>query len=251
MCRYGAAQAVGDISITLFACAAAQYQPCADRAGDDPVCTGLHRGRSGAFPMSGLGAQPPSPKLGQRCSTTHRPMLPGAPRLAIFPGLAITLAVPGLNMLGDGLRDVLDPRVGRQRQTKPLLEMDNMSVELPIGLKVADIVSGYHADAQSRRTPWRSGRIRQRRVDHRPCRHGGCPTRTRARRHAAADCASMGRTCRSPAGSRTCRMRGRRMAMTFQEPMTALNLVKTIGAQIAELIRSPTLGCESRADARA
>ncbi|MCY1251214.1 Glutathione transport system permease protein GsiD [compost metagenome] len=38
-----------------------------------------------------------------------------APWLAIFPGLAITFAVLGLNLLGDGLRDLLDPRVRRQR----------------------------------------------------------------------------------------------------------------------------------------
>jgi peptide/nickel transport system permease protein len=38
-----------------------------------------------------------------------------APHLAIFPGLAITFAVLGLNMLGDGLRDILDPRVRRER----------------------------------------------------------------------------------------------------------------------------------------
>jgi peptide/nickel transport system permease protein len=38
-----------------------------------------------------------------------------APRLAIAPGLAIALAVLGLNLLGDGLRDLLDPRMARRR----------------------------------------------------------------------------------------------------------------------------------------
>jgi peptide/nickel transport system permease protein len=38
-----------------------------------------------------------------------------APRLAVFPGLAIMLAVLGLNLLGDGLRDLLDPRLARAR----------------------------------------------------------------------------------------------------------------------------------------
>jgi peptide/nickel transport system permease protein len=38
-----------------------------------------------------------------------------APRLAIFPGLAIAVAVLGLNLLGDGLRDVLDPKLTRAR----------------------------------------------------------------------------------------------------------------------------------------
>jgi peptide/nickel transport system permease protein len=38
-----------------------------------------------------------------------------APLLAIWPGLAIALAVLGLNLLGDGLRDLLDPRLARSR----------------------------------------------------------------------------------------------------------------------------------------
>jgi len=38
-----------------------------------------------------------------------------APQLAIFPGAAIALSVLGLNLLGDGLRDLLDPRLARKR----------------------------------------------------------------------------------------------------------------------------------------
>jgi peptide/nickel transport system permease protein len=42
-------------------------------------------------------------------------MLFSAPQLALWPGLAIALAVLGLNLMGDGLRDLLDPRLARQR----------------------------------------------------------------------------------------------------------------------------------------
>jgi peptide/nickel transport system permease protein len=38
-----------------------------------------------------------------------------APLLAVFPGIAIAIAVLGLNLLGDGLRDLLDPRLARAR----------------------------------------------------------------------------------------------------------------------------------------
>jgi peptide/nickel transport system permease protein len=38
-----------------------------------------------------------------------------APRLAVFPGLAVALSVLGLNLLGDGLRDALDPRLRARR----------------------------------------------------------------------------------------------------------------------------------------
>ncbi|AIJ55986.1 hypothetical protein C086_02675 [Brucella abortus F6/05-3] len=62
----------------------------------------------------GLGTQPPSPSWGKMLNDAQT-YIYDAPWLAIFLGLAITLAVLGLNMLGDGLRDVLDPRVRRQR----------------------------------------------------------------------------------------------------------------------------------------
>lgn len=58
----------------------------------------------------GLGIQPPTPSWGQMAST-GRKYAEGAPWLAIFPGIAITLAVFGFSLLGDALRDVLDPRL--------------------------------------------------------------------------------------------------------------------------------------------
>ncbi|MBX8802127.1 ABC transporter permease [Ochrobactrum sp. MR28] len=62
----------------------------------------------------GLGTQPPSPSWGKMLNDAQT-YIYDAPHLAIFPGLAITFAVLGLNMLGDGLRDILDPRVRRER----------------------------------------------------------------------------------------------------------------------------------------
>lgn len=61
----------------------------------------------------GLGAQPPIPSWG-RMLADARTMLTIAPHLALFPGLAITAAVFGLNLLGDGLRDWLDPKLRRE-----------------------------------------------------------------------------------------------------------------------------------------
>ncbi len=61
----------------------------------------------------GLGTQPPAPSWGKMLNDAQT-FIYDAPWLAIFPGLAITFAVLGLNMLGDGLRDLLDPRLRRQ-----------------------------------------------------------------------------------------------------------------------------------------
>jgi peptide/nickel transport system permease protein len=60
----------------------------------------------------GLGAQPPTPEWGTMLSKA-RDFLRVAPHVSIFPGITIMLTVLGLNLLGDGLRDVLDPRTGR------------------------------------------------------------------------------------------------------------------------------------------
>ncbi|MEM9207224.1 MAG: ABC transporter permease [Pseudomonadota bacterium] len=62
----------------------------------------------------GLGTQPPNPSWGRMLNEAQT-MMAFAPHLAIFPGVAIVLAVLGLNLLGDGLRDVLDPRLRRLR----------------------------------------------------------------------------------------------------------------------------------------
>jgi peptide/nickel transport system permease protein len=58
----------------------------------------------------GLGTQPPEPSWGGMLSGA-RTYMELAPWLAIFPGAAIMAVVLGFNFLGDGLRDVLDPRL--------------------------------------------------------------------------------------------------------------------------------------------
>ena len=60
----------------------------------------------------GIGAQPPTPEWGVTIAES-RQYLPDAWWYATFPGLAIFLVVMGFNMLGDGLRDILDPRIRR------------------------------------------------------------------------------------------------------------------------------------------
>ena len=58
----------------------------------------------------GLGVQPPSPEWGAMLSNARAYMIT-APHVATVPGLAIMLVVLGFNLLGDGLRDALDPRL--------------------------------------------------------------------------------------------------------------------------------------------
>ena len=62
----------------------------------------------------GLGAQPPVPSWGRMLRDAQTYIFQ-APELALWPGLAVALVVLGLNMLGDGLRDLLDPRLRLMR----------------------------------------------------------------------------------------------------------------------------------------
>ena len=69
-----------------------------------------------ALSFLGLGTPPPTPTWGAMLSGEGRRNLETAPYLAIFPGLAISIVVLAFNMLGDALRDILDPRL-RSRST--------------------------------------------------------------------------------------------------------------------------------------
>lgn len=68
-----------------------------------------------ALGFLGLGAQPPTPEWGTMLSK-GRLYLRVAPHVTTFPGLAIVITVLGFNLLGDGLRDALDPRMIRVRR---------------------------------------------------------------------------------------------------------------------------------------
>ncbi|MGH7277103.1 MAG: ABC transporter permease, partial [Candidatus Rokuibacteriota bacterium] len=64
-----------------------------------------------ALSFLGYGVPPPYPSWGSMLSGSGRTYMYKAPWMAIWPGVAISLAVFGFNMLGDALRDVLDPRL--------------------------------------------------------------------------------------------------------------------------------------------
>ncbi len=67
-----------------------------------------------ALSYLGIGSQPPQPSWGRMLNEAQLQMYKNA-WLAIYPGIAIAVSVLGLNLLGDGLRDLTDPRLVRQR----------------------------------------------------------------------------------------------------------------------------------------
>jgi peptide/nickel transport system permease protein len=68
-----------------------------------------------ALAYVGLGAQPPTPSWGKMLADSQT-LVMLAPHLALIPGFAIVLTVLGLNLMGDGLRDIFDPRLQRSRR---------------------------------------------------------------------------------------------------------------------------------------
>ena len=65
-----------------------------------------------ALSFIGLGAQPPTAEWGSMIAL-ERTLMTTSPHLIIFPGIAIVVTVLAFNLLGDGLRDALDPRLHR------------------------------------------------------------------------------------------------------------------------------------------
>jgi ABC-type dipeptide/oligopeptide/nickel transport system permease subunit len=76
------------------------------------ICTAILD--AAALSFLGLGAQPPTPEWGQMLSEARNYVF-SAPHLVFYPGIAIMLTVLGFNLFGDGLRDVLDPRLTRSQ----------------------------------------------------------------------------------------------------------------------------------------
>ena len=81
-----------------------------------------------ALSYLGLGTQPPTPSWGRMLNEAQTQLFQ-APQLAVYPGVAIALTVLGLNLMGDGLRDMFDPRLIRSRAGKspaaPAASADN------------------------------------------------------------------------------------------------------------------------------
>ena len=74
-----------------------------------PACVAAAIIAEASLSFLGLGQQPPAPSWGSMLNSAQR-FLTTAPWMAVWPGLAIFLTVLSFNLLGDGLRDALDPK---------------------------------------------------------------------------------------------------------------------------------------------
>jgi len=99
----------------------------------------------------GLGAQPPTADLGSMLGS-GREFLTTAPHVAILPGLVILLLVVGINLLGDGVRDLLDPRLkgesGAGSPTPTVVEGGEPQPGSGALLRVLDLSTRFHQDGR-------------------------------------------------------------------------------------------------------
>ncbi|MEV0893108.1 dipeptide ABC transporter ATP-binding protein [Promicromonospora sp. NPDC050262] len=197
----------------------------------------------------GLGTPPPTPSWGRMLQESQQ-FLGVADHLAIVPGVAIAVAVLGFNLLGDGLRDVLDPRLASTgpaaehvavdagtgvrhepdgTAAEPALDLRGLTVRTQSGRALLSDLSlrvaagervGLIGESGSGKTMTALAAL------------GLLPDGVSATGHvglAGVDGNLLDRGERALA-----RLRGREISMVFQEPMTALNPLMRVGRQVAE-----------------
>ena len=201
----------------------------------------------------GLGTPPPTPSWGRMLQESQQ-FLGVADHLAIVPGVAVAVAVLGFNLLGDGLRDVLDPRLsavsptatgspvaGRPAQgapaapgapagePNPALDVRGLTVRTSGGRTLLSDVSlqvapgervGLIGESGSGKTMTALAAL------------GLLPDGVAATGHVAL--AEVPGNLLDRGERALARLRGQAVSMVFQEPMTALNPLMRVGRQVAE-----------------
>ncbi len=177
-----------------------------------------------------------------------RAVLRSAWWICTFPGIAILLTVLGINLAGDGLNEALNPRL-RGPMIDAVLSIEKLTIALPPGADRPHAVGGRRPRAAAgQRSPASSARAARASRWWRARSSACCPARTCG--SAAAASSSRGRTSPLPAKASMRRVRGAKIAMIFQEPMTALNPLHRIGRQLDEVLRIHTeLGVQDAAPA--
>ena len=208
----------------------------------------------------GLGAQPPMADLGGMLGD-GRNLLEVAPHVATIPGIAILLIAVGVNLLGDGVRDILDPRLksGGLARIRPATETapraDRLARLAPEGHEPGALLQLRGLDTRFRvgRSVWNA--VNQVDMVIRPGEAIGIVGESGSGKTVTA--LSILGLVASPPGridggeilfngedllglpaERLRAIRGDRIAYVFQDPLTTLNPLQSVGAQVMEAIRT-------------
>lgn len=218
----------------------------------------------------GLGAQPPQADLGSMLGDGRR-VLFNAPHVAIVPGLVIFLLVMSINLFGDGVRDVLDPRLKSGALARP---MGRTAIYARAGDAMPAPATDAVLDVTGLKTQFQLGRKTLRAVDDVDLRlrEGECLgivgesgsgksvtamsimglVPTPPGRIAGGTIGFRGEDLLGASDARIRQLRGGAVSHVFQDPLSTLHPLFTVGDQIVEAIRAhqPIGHREARAKAR-
>jgi peptide/nickel transport system permease protein len=200
----------------------------------------------------GLGAQPPTADLGSMLGN-GRELLTTVPRVAMLPGLVILVLVVGINLVGDGLRDLLDPRLkgeGRPRPVPPAVEVPGTDSRPPVDLvlRVEGLSTYFRLGGETLRALDEVTFDLQARERIAMVGESGCG-KTVAALSLLGLVPPPGRIVRGrilfqgedlvrAREQRRRQLRGARIAYIPQDPLAALNPVLTVGGQLVEAMRT-------------
>jgi peptide/nickel transport system permease protein len=199
----------------------------------------------------GLGVVPPTPSWGLMIRGA-RATMDQAPTLLLYPCLALTATILAMNLLCDAVRDAVDKRGGARlprlrpidrvlpgllppRDPAPLLELCGLTVEIATPDGPIRPVEDVSFSAEAGRTLAIVGESGSGKSLAALAVMGLLPP---AARIAAGAVLFEGRDLRGLSEAERRRLRGGAMAMVFQDPMSSLNPVQRVGAQVAEAIRA-------------
>ena len=187
----------------------------------------------GDLSFLGVGLPPTQPSLGTLIRFGNDFLFSGQWWVTVFPGVALVLMVLSINLLGDWLRDALNPRL----RYMPLLEVRDLLGRVPdpatAVLRALDHVSFASTRGEILGVVGESGAGKS--------LTGAADRRAAGRHRAASPAARSGWTANA---STICRrnalrrIRGRRIGMIFQDPLTTLNPLYPIGRQLIETMRT-------------
>jgi peptide/nickel transport system permease protein len=200
----------------------------------------------------GLGAQPPTADLGSMLGTS-REFLTTVPRVAILPGVVILILVVGINLMGDGLRDLLDPHLRGEVAPRPSVPTTVSAATTSVTeadrlLRVEGLSTWFHQGGETYRAVddvtfdigigGRLGIVGE---------SGSGKTVTalsllglvpQPGRVVDGRVVFDGEDLRQATEERRRQLRGSRIASIPQDPLTALNPVLTVGEQLVETIQA-------------
>jgi peptide/nickel transport system ATP-binding protein len=186
----------------------------------------------------GLGVRPPTPEWGIMVAEGAAFMVSGEWWIAFFPGAALMVAVFCFNLLGDGLRDIVDPAAAHVRERMataiPLLEVRDLTVEFTTRrgiVRAVEHVDISLAKGETLAIVGESGSGKS------VTSFAVMRILDRAGRIAEGSVAFSGVDLRKADEGQMRNLRGREMSMIFQNPRAALNPIRKVGRQIEDVLR--------------